>query len=510
MKTVPMLFGLCLTLAGCVSLPLEQQQSQVRALVDARQPIAADPIPTPSPGEPLRREDAIALALMQSPRAAAIHARLGLARADALAAMRLANPAFSFSRMTAAGSSNDRRNTRSLGLDLADALLLPVRRRFAAEELARQRLLIADQLLDLAYDAESLWWQAVAAQQIQHMREAARDAADASAKLAERFHQAGNISQMQWQRERAVAAEALIAAGRAEVEALRLRGRLGATLALDSEADLKLPSSLPLPPAQQFDRKQLFALAEQNALQLAAAHAEVTLAERGLRWQRRWRWLGAGELAYEREHEGAGVVLRGPSLALSLPIFHQNQAEVAHAQAALALAQAELNSQIRESAATIDEGIALLRQQQRVIDTYREVLLQAREMIVGEQQARYNFMLIGAFELIEARRAQYDGYEAYIEAIRDGWLARIAVKRAVGSDPFEGSDTDGDAFDTGSIFKPAPADDDSSMDHSTMDHSEMDHSRMDHSMPAAESETQAKPEPDHTKHHAEHDHGDTE
>jgi outer membrane protein, heavy metal efflux system len=493
MKTVLILFGLG-ALAGCTHLPLEQQQSQVQALVQARQPIDAIPDPVQPVDAVLTRNAAIALALSQSPRAHTLQARLGLARADALAAMRLNNPGFAFARMTSA--DGDKKISRSLGLDLADALLLPVRRRYAVDELAKQRLLIAEQLMDLAYDAESLWWRATAALQVQRMRAAAGDAANASAQLAERYYQAGNISRMQWQRERAVAAEALIAAARAEVEALRLQARLAALLGLSNGAELKLPTQIDLPPESDLDREALLSLAEQHALQLAAARADVALAERGLRWQRRWRWLGGAELEYEREHEGAAAVLRGPRLRLSLPIFHQNQAEVAHARSALALAQAQLDERLLEGAAAIDSGLMHMRQQQRTIATYREVLLQARELIVSEQQLRYNFMLIGAFELIEARRAQYDAYEAYIEAIRDGWLARIGLKRAVGSDPFAAEKTDGPAFDADAVFKPA-----AQPDHSGMDHSKMDHSKMNHAAPAAEPDAESEHATDHSQHH---------
>ena len=41
-------------------------------------------------------------------------------------------------------------------------------------------------------------------------------------------------------------------------------------------------------------------------------------------------------------------------------------------------------------------------------------------------------MLIGAFELIQSKQLEYDSYAAYIEAIRDYWLARTALARAVG------------------------------------------------------------------------------
>ena len=41
-------------------------------------------------------------------------------------------------------------------------------------------------------------------------------------------------------------------------------------------------------------------------------------------------------------------------------------------------------------------------------------------------------MIIGVFGLIQAKRQEYDAYQSYLEAIRDYWLARTDLMRAVG------------------------------------------------------------------------------
>jgi len=62
------------------------------------------------------------------------------------------------------------------------------------------------------------------------------------------------------------------------------------------------------------------------------------------------------------------------------------------------------------------------------------VLVPAREAVVAENQKRYNFMLIGAFELLQAKQAEYDAYQGYLDAMRDYWIARSALKLAVGGE----------------------------------------------------------------------------
>ena len=41
-------------------------------------------------------------------------------------------------------------------------------------------------------------------------------------------------------------------------------------------------------------------------------------------------------------------------------------------------------------------------------------------------------MLIGAFELLAARREELDTYERYVDAVRDYWVARSRLASSVG------------------------------------------------------------------------------
>lgn len=68
-----------------------------------------------------------------------------------------------------------------------------------------------------------------------------------------------------------------------------------------------------------------------------------------------------------------------------------------------------------------------------IVKTHREALIPARETIVERSQQEQNFMLIGVFELIQAKTQEYDAYQGYLEAIRDYWLARLDLMRVVGA-----------------------------------------------------------------------------
>ena len=55
-----------------------------------------------------------------------------------------------------------------------------------------------------------------------------------------------------------------------------------------------------------------------------------------------------------------------------------------------------------------------------------------RERFVALSQEQYDAMLIGVYQLLQAKQAELDTYREYIEAVRDYWIAWTELERAVG------------------------------------------------------------------------------
>ena len=45
---------------------------------------------------------------------------------------------------------------------------------------------------------------------------------------------------------------------------------------------------------------------------------------------------------------------------------------------------------------------------------------------------KYNYMLVGAFDLLMAKQREFDDYQKYIEVVRDYWIIRTDITRAAG------------------------------------------------------------------------------
>lgn len=469
-------------LAGCASLPRERGYSEAQALIETRRGVAPpgslagfDAKP-PLPTAPLDANEAVRLAFFYNPRIREEYARIGLGRAELEDARRIANPSFGYVRLSPR-DGDGRQITRSVSVGLTDLLLLPVRKRFAQGELKRLQQAVAASLLELATDVESGWYEAVSAEQVAQMREVVAQAAEASAELAQRFFDAGNITRLQLEQELASASQARIEAVRARADALRSRTELAGRIGLSSSDPWTLQSRLPAPPESALSTDALVPLALENRLDLAAAQSGVALREDALGITRRWRWLGSVEVGYERESELDGEVLRGPSLSLELPIFNQGQGAVARARAELMQARAELDALVLNVNNTARLSLEELNVAREIAERYRTELVPRREAIVARTQERVNYMLVGIFELLLAKQEEYDAYQEYLEAVRDYWTARAALRGAVGG---RLPDDDAVLSPTIGVETILPSATPVPMDHGNMDHGQMDHGQMEH------------------------------
>ena len=110
-------------------------------------------------------------------------------------------------------------------------------------------------------------------------------------------------------------------------------------------------------------------------------------------------------------------------------------------------------------------GLVERRAARERIALLREEVLPAHENLVREHQREYDYMLAGAFELIEARRDQYRAYRDYLAAVAEHLLAGIDLSRAVGTDLGAAV---GDALPDPDLPGAAPASD--AVDHSSHTH----------------------------------------
>lgn len=434
--------GACLllaaTLASCASLPADWGRSDVTKVTSERglslpsgdqQSLSRQLI-----DQPLTADNAITLALIHNPAFQETAARLGFASADVYDAARISNPVFSASRLT----SNDPAATSAqVGLGIAvsftDLLLLPARSRYAAARFEAAKSEVGAATLALAADVETAWYKAAGAQQMAALRARVGDAAQASADLAQRYFDAGNINKRELAMEKSAAAQAHLDRVSADAEVRATRSVLNRLMGLPAtQGSWKLAGGLPTPYPEEDSLSELQKLALDGRLDVVAARQNADAIARAYGLERRTRWLGPVEVGYSREKETDGTRLHGPSLSFEIPLFNWGTGRVARAKAELEIAEAQEAARELDASNEVEAAHAAVTAAKVRLERYRTELIPQREAVVEQASLELNFMLVGVFEVLTAKQQEYEAYEGYLEAVSDYWIARTDLTRAVG------------------------------------------------------------------------------
>jgi len=480
----PLIALAALSVAACASVPADLGRAELAASLASRgQPLPAGdtgPLSSRLLAQPLTPDDAITLALIHSPTVRQATAQLGLAAADVYEAARIANPVLSANRLT---SNDPAAVSAQIGLGIAlsftDLLFLPARSRFAKAQFEAAKLEVGSAMLLLASETEAAWYTLAGAEQSATLKTRVGKAAQASADLAQRYFAAGNINRRELALENAAAAQAQLSALAAQAEVERARSALNRLMGLSATQDQwRLAGGLPAPLDSEDELQALLKIASDSRLDLAAAkgRAEAIASAYGL--ERRTRLLGPIELSYERERETDGSRLIGPGVSVAIPLFDWGSGRVTRARAQLDAAEADLAAKMLNASNEVKAGHAAVRSAKAMVERYRDGLIPQREAVVEQMQREVNFMLVGVFELLAAKQQQYDAYAGYLDAVRDYWLARTALTRAVGRTLPSSDQAATATLDAEVLARPQGG----GMDHGAMGHHGMDHGAMGHDM----------------------------
>ena len=413
--------------AGKLVLSRTQQQHQ------AREKLAQELL-----DQPLSADDAVQLALANSP---AVQTLLAQSWADMAAANqsgRIANPMFTFERMT---FKDELEIGRLLSFGLLDVLTLPKRHGMAKSQVALAQVQLAANVVDQVTQVRQAWVRAVAAEQTLRYAQKIQLSAQASAELARRMQLVGNFNKLQRARQQVFYADSttqLAAAAHARTatreELIRL---LGLT---DVQAQtLQLPDRLPDLPSEfrpsaavseaaaqqrldvQLARGQLDMLGKSQGLNLLTSLVDVEL---GIRH----------DTVFDNA-EGSKANKTGYEIGIRLPIFDWGNARRDALNAQTLAAANRYESTVRNAASQLRESYSAYRTAYDVARHYRDEIVPLRSAMAEENTLRYNGMLIGVFELLADTRDQINSVMSAINTYQQFWLADAALSASITGKP---------------------------------------------------------------------------
>jgi outer membrane protein TolC len=380
---------------------------------------------------PLTQDAAVRIAVLNHPGLQATYWEAGIAQADVAQAARLRNPGFGFSRMDGGGN---RETERSVSIDLAGLLTMPLRQRMAARRFDETTLRVAAAIERHVNATRRAWVEAVAARQAVAYARQVADATDASSSLMARMTQAGNASALDLARESAFHAEAGAGVLRADRLASAAREHLTRQLGLWGTQTLyTLPERLPDLPAAPAELAGIerTALRQRLDVQAARAAASGTAADLGL--TRTTRFVNVLDLGYASKHETGEPKSDGYEIGLELPLFDWGGARVARAEAVYMQSLGQVAAVAVNARSEARAGYLGYRASYDVARHYRDQVIPLRKQIADETLLRYNGMLASPFELLADAREQAAAVHATIEALKDFWLAQVDLETAIGT-----------------------------------------------------------------------------
>jgi cobalt-zinc-cadmium efflux system outer membrane protein len=372
----------------------------------------------------LTADDAVQIALLNNRDLQALYGELGLAQADLVQAGLFKNPLLDAAVFfPLAGVRPDFQ--LSVVVDFLDALYVPLRKRVAAAQFEEAKLRVTGAVLGFAAQVRIAFYVHQADAQMLELRRTIAQALTASLDVSRRLHDAGNISDLDLARSRALTETSRQALRSAEVAARQSRERLNGLMGTWGEqtrweTDRRLPDLAALP-ASLDDIEQV---AVARSVDLSAARQRIVVAGQQLGYSRATALIPDAALGPGAEREGDESWKVGPELSVPIPLFDQGQARVGRGAAELRRAQQRyygLAVRIRAAARAIRDR--LLGAQDRAL-YYRDIVLPLQERIIAESQLQYNAMQIGVVQLLRDRERQIDAGVQYVQALREYWLAR--------------------------------------------------------------------------------------
>jgi cobalt-zinc-cadmium efflux system outer membrane protein len=317
--------------------------------------------------------------------------------------------------------------------DFLDIFLRPARKKLAAAEFEAAKLRVAGEVLNLAADTSHAYFSLQGSMQVNTMMQTITEAFRTAYKFAERQHEAGNIADLDLAARRGLYEQARVELARSEAAVVSEREHLNRLMGVwGVDTGWQIPAKLPDLPGEDPPLEHLESLAMAQRVDLAAERWEIERIAKALSMTIHWRYVPLIEVGVETEKDTDGERITGPSLAIALPVFDQGQAKVARLEAILRQSRQRLTALAIDIRSEVREARNRLRLARGLADHHRQVLIPVREQIVAESQKFYNYMLIGVYQLLQAKQDEIDAYRGYIEAVMDYWVARADLERAVG------------------------------------------------------------------------------
>ena len=409
-----------------------------QALAWPRAPTASE-APVALAGGTLTRAQALRIALRDNPDLQARCEALGIALADHRAAGQLSNPVVGWMTRVPDRAPHGLNIEFEILANLLEVLQCPARVRAQSLAVDDAVTTLSAAILNFATEVDLTHFTLQAALHKAALLAALATTAHRTATAAATLQRAGGLDRLSMLNQALLAMTAAARVRKADLALVTARNRYARVLGHLDSPSLPLPAStlpsLPATPSQpEFpatlaQKQRLDLAAERQALAARAAHYQLTLD---------WRWWSTLQLGLSAERGSDGQFVSGPRIEIALPLFDHKTPELERAAAELRQAQQQLAGHVLDIQNEALLAAATVRQRFELARHYREQALPLQRALEATVHAQAQLGIVSRVELLTSQRAATRATIAYIDALRDYWLAEASLRRSLG-----GGDTTG-------------------------------------------------------------------
>jgi cobalt-zinc-cadmium efflux system outer membrane protein len=375
----------------------------------------------------LTAHEAVQLCLLNNPKLQAAFFNVGVARAEVVQSGLFSNPTLGFSPRFPDGGGPTSFEA-SLAQNIAELWQIPARKRTAEHSLEQAIFALAREVSVTALEAKTAYYRAVRADREVEITQGNVDITKQLVDLAKVREEAGvgslvdvNLAESEFlQTELALRAAAIARFGtRTELSKL-----LGLSL---PPVQLQLTDPLPDPPQWTVAPERLIEIACGNRLDLQAAKNAALAAEARVEAERR-KALRVVNVGGVRDAEDR----TGPALGVELPLFDQNQAQIAKAVYLSQQAGKQLEALVQELTQDTRATYARARNAWETTRFYQQQLLPLREGSLELSREAYRYGRASVLQVLDAERRLLEARAGYLEALQTSSTALVDLERVTG------------------------------------------------------------------------------
>ncbi len=431
---------LAVGVGGCANVNPKQDYQRASALIAERTGItealeaSTDEVVGPKVdallSDGLTVDEAIRVALLNNRSFQALFQTIGASRADVVQSALLTNPSVTLMARIPVPGGRTKWNV-DFAQELVELWQIPVRKKIAHQQLEQTILDVAQQAIALSADVKARSYELLAVRRAEATAQKHFEVSEQSLKLAQDRFKVGETSEIDVKLTQAgvlsIQLEALVLERDRQVAAAALGRALGLSR---TSKPVELKDALPKPGGLRPD-EMLVAFAVDNRIDAQIRKSQVAAAEQQLMLELRRRFPSV-VLGPAWEQPTKGPSLLGPFVQFTLPIWDQNQAQIAKARFLLTQRRKEYEDLLDTIALDVQHAAAVARSAETQVLLYEQKILPLANENVVDAGRLYKAGERDIVTVIEAQDALIIHQRQYETVLRDYALAMTGLERSVG------------------------------------------------------------------------------